>query len=213
MKEVALDDARDDSGGLRAPRADKPKHAGDLSGENRKRRVPHHVLHRQVLYAEDLFSGRPHPRVVARATIKFIAQRPADHVANERFAREGFRVRRDDVGAVPEDGDAIGDIERFLQRMADEDDRNLLLAQSIDEREEMVLFLRREGCGRLIEDDDFGVETHRPRDLDHLALRGAERLDGRRGVDGEVEGLKKLLRLDIGAPQAVVEFLVAQIEI
>ena len=77
----------------------------------------------------------------------------------------------------------------------------------------MMLFLRRERCGRLIEDDDFGVETHRPRDLDHLALRGAERLDGRRGVDGEVEGLKKLLRLDIGAPQAIVEFLVAQIEI
>ena len=117
------------------------------------------------------------------------------------------------MGAVPENGDPIGDFERFLQRVADEDDRNPFLAQPIDQGEEMMLFLRGQGGGRLVEDDDFRLEANRARDFDHLPLGGAKRLDDRRRIDGKVQRLKQLLRLDIGAAQAVEELFVAQIEI
>ena len=117
------------------------------------------------------------------------------------------------MGSVPENGDPIGDFERLLQRVADEDDRNLFLAQTIDQREEIVLLLRSQSGGRLVEYDDLRLETNRSRDLDHLPLGGAERLDDRRRIDGKIQRLKQLLRLDIRSPQAIEKLLVAQIEI
>ncbi len=77
----------------------------------------------------------------------------------------------------------------------------------------MVLLLRRERRGRLIENDDLRFEAHRARDLHHLPLGGAERLDGRGRIDRKVQRLKELLRVDIGSAQAVEEFFVAEIEV
>ena len=77
----------------------------------------------------------------------------------------------------------------------------------------MVLFLRCQGRSGLVEDNDLRFEPDRPGDLDHLPLGGAERQDRRRRIDREIERLKKLLRFDIDAAQAVEEFLVAQIEV
>jgi hypothetical protein len=85
--------------------------------------------------------------------------------------------------------DAIGDFQRFFQSVADEDDRNSIPPQAVDQREKMVLLLRRQGRGRLIEDDHLRFETHRARDLDHLLFGGAERLDRGRRIDRKVQRL------------------------
>jgi hypothetical protein len=87
------------------------------------------------------------------------------------------------------------------------------LMKMIDQREQMMLLLRRQSGGRLVEDDDFRLEANRPGDFDHLPLGGAERLHNRGRIDRKVQRLKELLRLDIGAAQAVEEFFVAQIEV
>jgi hypothetical protein len=155
-------------------------------GKNRERRVAHKVLHREILHAQDFFSWRPYAAGVACASIELIGQRSAHHVADDRFARERFGVGGDDAGAVSENGDPIGDFERFLQRMADEDDGYALLAQPVHQREEMMLFLRGQTGGRLVEDDHFRLETNRPRDFDHLPLGRAEREHNRRRVHGKV---------------------------
>src|ERR1700722_18484892 len=65
----------------------------------------------------------------------------------------------------------------------------------------------------LVEYDDFSLETHSPRDFDHLPLGGAERLDARRRVNRKVQRLKELLCFDIDAPEAIEEFLIAEIEV
>ncbi len=77
----------------------------------------------------------------------------------------------------------------------------------------MPLLLRRQGRGRLIENDDLRLVLDGARDLHHLALGGAERRDDGGGIDGEVQRLQELLGGDIDAAQAVQELLVAQIEI
>ena len=149
----------------------------------------------------------------ARPAIELVGERPSDHLADDRFAREGLGVVGDNVGAVAQDRDPVGDFERFLQRVTDENDRDPILAQPVDQREQMMLLLRRQGRGRLIENDNLRFETHRARDLDHLPFGGAERLDRGGWIDRKVQRLKELLRVDIGSAQAVEEFFVAKIEV
>ena len=57
--------------------------------------------------------------------------------------------------AVAQDGDPIRDLQRLFERVTDEDDRNLIAAQPVDQRKQMMLFFRRQRCGRLVENDDF----------------------------------------------------------
>ena len=135
MKGVALDDAGDDSRRLRPPRADQAEDARDLPGENRKRCVAHLVLHRQIFHAEDFGAGRSPRGARARPAIELVGERSSDHVADDRFARERPGVVGYDVRAVTQNRDAVGDFERFLQRVTDEDDRNPILPQPVDQRE------------------------------------------------------------------------------
>jgi len=44
------------------------------------------------------------------------------------------------------------------------------LSQSIDQREEMMLFFRSQRRGRLVEYNYFCFQAHSSRDLDHLPL-------------------------------------------
>ena len=58
-----------------------------------------------------------------------------------------------------------------------------------NEMEEMNDLLRREARGRLVKDHDARSIVHRASDLHHLALRRAQKPDGRRRIDMEVERL------------------------
>ena len=149
----------------------------------------------------------------ARAPIEFVAERSSDHVADDGLARERARLVGDDVRAVAQDGDAVGDLERLFERVADEDDGDAVGAQSFDQREKMALLFRRQRRRRLVENDELGLEPHRARDLHHLPLGGAERLHGRGRLDREIERLQKLLRVDVGSAQPVEEFFVAEVEV
>ena len=111
----------------------------------------------------------------------------------------------DDLLAVAQHGDAVGQDQRLFQRVADEDDGNAALLEVAHEIEEVFPFFRRQGRGRLVEDDHLRIVQHRARDLDHLLLGRAQRADRRGGRNVEVERLQELLRRDIDAAQAVVE--------
>jgi hypothetical protein len=115
--------------------------------------------------------------------------------------------------AVAQDRDAIGDFERFFQRVTDEDSRYSILPQPHDQREKMTFFLRRQGSSGLVENDHLRLEAHRARDLHHLPFRSPERLDRRSWIDRKVQRLKELLGVDIGSAQTVEKFFVAKVKI
>ncbi len=117
------------------------------------------------------------------------------------------------MAAVAQHGDAVGDQQRLLERVRDEDDGDAALLEIAHQVEEVFLLLGRQAGRRLVEDDHLGVVQHGARDLDHLLLGGAElRHRGcRRHV--EIERLQELLGGDVDAAQAIVEFLLPQEEV
>jgi len=78
------------------------------------------------------------------------------------------------IWPVAQDCDSVGDFQRFLQRVLMKTIDTIFLAQSVYQREEMMLFLRRQRRSRLVEDDDFRLESDGSGDFDHLPLGGAE---------------------------------------
>ena len=113
---------------------------------------------------------------------------------DDLVAVEARRVAAGHQLAVAQDGDAVGDAQRLLQRMADEDDRHAARLEPPHQGEEMALLLGRQRRRRLVEDDDLGIVVDGAGDLDHLPLGGAERGDRCRRIDGEIQRLQELLR-------------------
>ena len=208
MEEVALQNARDDLERLGPAGADEAEHAGDLAGEDGERIVLHHRRHLEVLHRQHALAGLAHGRLAH--AIERMGQVAADHRLDDARAVEFRRVVGDDLLAVAQHGDAIGEQQRLFQRVRDEDDRHAALLQVAHQVEEVFLLLGRQRRGRLVEDDHLGLVQHGAGDLDHLLLGRAERADRRRRRDVEVQRLQELLRGDIDAAQAVVEALLAE---
>ena len=151
--------------------------------------------------------------VSSRSPVELARQRATDHGGDDLVAVEGGGLAGDDKLAVAQDGDAVGDQQRLLQRVADEDDRDAARLQPPDQREEVPLLLRRQRRRRLVEDDDLGVVVNGAGDLDHLPLGRAQRRDHGGRVDRKVQRLQELLRRDVGAAQPVEEAFGAEIEV
>ena len=115
--------------------------------------------------------------------------------------------------AIAQDGDAIGDLQRFLERMGNKDNGDASLLEIENQVEEIFLLLRRQRRCRLVEYYDFDVVQHCPRDFDHLLLGRAEQTDGRSRRDIEIKRLQELLRGDINSAQSVEELLLAEKQI
>ena len=73
-----------------------------------------------------------------------------------------------------------------------------------DDREQVVLLVQGQHGGRLVEDQDPGVDRQRAGDLDQLLLRRRERsVDRRVGLEREVVALQELARRARMEPLAV----------
>lgn len=115
--------------------------------------------------------------------------------------------------AIAQDGDAVGHLQRFLERVRDEDHRNAPALEVGDQVEEILLLLRRQAGRGLIEDDDPRFVQHRAGNLDHLLLCRAEQADLRCRIDVELQRLHELLRGNIDAAQPVEEMLLSKEQI
>ena len=93
---------------------------------------------------------------------------PGDHLANSLTAAH--------------DSDAVGDRQHLRQLVGDEDDGAALLDQCADRREQLGHLLRREHCGRLVEDKDARVAVERLQDLDALLLADRQLPDRRQRI-------------------------------
>ena len=76
--------------------------------------------------------------------------------------------------------------EHFLQTVRDDQERCALRAQAAHEGEEDVDLVRAERRGRLVEDDEAGVERERAQNLDHLLLGDGQIADLAIGVDRQI---------------------------
>jgi hypothetical protein len=152
VEEVALQHAGDDLRRLGAARADQAEDAGDLPGIDREGRCCAPPAHGQVLAPLSTLPARR--RACRLRAVELVRQAAADHRPDDAVAVEVRGVVGDDMLAVAQDGDAVGELQRLLQRMRDEDDRDAACLQAADQGEEVVLLLRRQRGGRLVEDDD-----------------------------------------------------------
>jgi hypothetical protein len=115
--------------------------------------------------------------------------------------------------AIAKHGDAIGYTQCLLERVRDEYDGNAGIAQTLQQRKEMTLFLGSQRRRGFIEDDDARFLPHGARYLHHLFLCGAARRHHSERIDIEIERIQKDLRRDIQWPLPIERLLVAQIEI
>ena len=117
-----------------------------------------------------------------------------DHVPDQVRGRELGRRSGDHVAAVAQHGRLVAQLEDLVEAMADEQDRDAAIAEPADDREETRDLVRRQRCGRLVEDQDAGVERQRPGDLDQLLVGHRQAADQRLGVERDVELLEQRVR-------------------
>src|SRR5574337_926678 len=75
---------------------------------------------------------------------------------------------------LPQDDDPVADREHVGQAVADQDDGDAVLLQGANEVEHVLALANRKCCGRLVHDDELGVEGERPGDGDRLLLAPRE---------------------------------------
>ena len=94
----------------------------------------------------------------------------ADHSLDDVVLGAAFGHHAAGADAVTENSHFIGDGEDFSQLVGDKDDRYTLLSELTDDTEEDIGLGFRQRRGRLIHDDDLGVERQSFGNFDHLLL-------------------------------------------
>ena len=84
------------------------------------------------------------------------------------------RPDADDL-AVLHHRDPVGEVEHVMDVVADEENADALRLELLDELADLRRLGRPERRGRLVHDQDAGVEMDRARDRDRLALAAGER--------------------------------------
>ena len=170
---------------LRAPGPDQAGQRDDLPAPHLERDVPEPRPDSRrvsgVAQAADLQRDRRvgrGPLVPRPVRIEAAPDHPRDEVPGRHLADQERTLAR----AVLEHGHAVGDLEDLLEPVRDVDHAELPLAESADHREQRLRLGDRQGGGRLVEDDQPGVDREGLGDLDELLLGRGETLDGRLGV-------------------------------
>ena len=114
VDEIALERAIDDLGDFGPARPDQAGDAHHLAGIDRERHVLDDHAHGDVFDREHLLAA---VTGVLPAAIDRLRHLAADHVLDQRVARQQLRWSRDDQPAVAQHRNAVGDLQRFLQRM------------------------------------------------------------------------------------------------
>jgi hypothetical protein len=147
--------------------------------------VFHHRGHPQVLHRQNPMSGRPHP--VLALSVKRLRQLAADHRFYDTGTVKLFREVGHHVLAVAQHGDAVGDLQRLLEGVRNEDNAHATPLEVEEEVEEVFLLFRGQACSRFVEDDDLGIVEDGTGDLDHLLLGGPKETYNRRWRHVEIQ--------------------------
>ena len=175
--------AEDGAQELRAPRSREPADAEDLAFAHVEIDV---VQHARRLRPRTDSATSPEAPLPLRVDV---AERPADHHADQRVGGDLVDLPRADDRAVAQHGHAPADGEHLAQAVRDVDEGDAFRREPPDHVEELRQLRLAERGGRFVEDDDAGVARQRPGDLHHLPLRDVELHQPRAGIDAEAEPL------------------------
>ena len=115
-----------------------------------------------------------------------------DHQLNEALLVRVPDIQRVDVLAVPQDGNAVADLEQLIQTVRDVDDSDALLLQVTDDIKQPPLFLDGDGSRRLVQNQDAGIAENGLADLDDLAVGHGQLTDPGFGRDVALELFQQL---------------------
>ena len=95
---------------------------------------------------------------------------------------------------IPQEGDAVGDLENLVKPVADVNDPDILRFQFVDHTKQSLGFARGEGGAGFVHDDDTGILRESLSDLDDLLLGDGEAVA--LGIDRDLhtDAIKQRLR-------------------
>ena len=144
----------------------------------------------EILYLQDDFI--PGPVVLDGVVFRELAP---DHQLDEPLLVRFPNVQRVNVLAVSQDGNTVTDFKELVQTVGDVDHRDTPGLQLTDYIEQAFLFLYRDRCRRLIQDQNTGIPENCFADLHDLAVRHGEISDPGSWGNMALEFLQKLLGL------------------
>jgi len=110
-----------------------------------------------------------------------------DHQVGDFSGSGGGLVEGADERTIAEDGDAVGELEDFVKLVGDVEDRDPLLFETQNDTEEAGDFGLGQGAGRLVHDEDVGLEGEGFGDFDELLVSDTEFGDELTGGDPTFE--------------------------
>ncbi|CCE05180.1 hypothetical protein BRAS3843_1310047 [Bradyrhizobium sp. STM 3843] len=145
-------------------------------------------IQRQVPDREDI-------RAVLRRHATLVRDHLAsDHRRNDRPAREFADRRGHHSPAVAQHGDAVRKLQDLLDAVRGIDDRYALACELAYDLEQRVAFRGGQGRGRLVHDQNAGIERQRLGDLDELLLADAQAGNPGFGRNGHAKPRKQAFR-------------------
>ena len=117
---------------------------------------------------------QPHIALDAELLGIQVVQRPAHHGGDQGVLRHVADILGHDELTVPHDGDPVAELEQLFQFMRDEQDGHALGLQAPDGLHQLIDLLLAQGGGRLVHDNQLGIQRHSLGDLHHLLLAGAQ---------------------------------------
>ena len=114
-------------------------------------------------------------------------ERAPDHHLHDLAAVDLRGPAGRDMGAVAKHRDVVGDDVELLEPVRDQQHRFALVAEAANDAEELLGLRRRQGRGRLVEDEELQIGGERPGDLDELQFGHGEAGDQGVRIDGDAE--------------------------
>ena len=124
----------------------------------------------------------------------------ADHLPHDPLRVDVLHLLLAGDVAVAQHGDVVADADQLLQPVRDVDDRHAARLEVGDHLEQDLDLGRRKRRGRLVHDQDAGVERHRLGDLDELLLADAQVLDQHVRADAGLAAVRGIRRPAAPAP-------------
>ncbi len=147
-------DAEDRPRQLGAPAAHETGETKDLTRIEVEANVLHAASGRKIANLE-----QGSHRAIDRALLPLegLLHGLADDGVDDLVHRQRGRIFGEDVTAVPQNGDAVGNAEDLVHPVRDVDDRDASFLEALHQREERVRFGRRQRRGRLVHDQDARI--------------------------------------------------------
>ncbi|WP_374200097.1 hypothetical protein [Streptomyces sp. S-2] len=136
---------------------------------------------------------------------------PAEHHRDQPHPLQSFERPGVDVAAVAEHGDPVADPVQLVHPVADVDHGHVAGAQFLDDPEEGLDLAGLQRGGRLVHDDDPGLDGDGPGQCHHLLGAEPERVQRAARVDADAEAVEEVGGLavhpgEVDEPEAVAGF-------